>query len=280
MKIDGMNLDGTNANILLNREATMSITKNLLASCYPDTLFEFMDSHIQKGLKEIAELNKSTWKNNIDFIFRYSESPIERIFLSMFNLYCIEARFSPLIFTSPLKSINEETSYARDTFIHSVKAWKEFSSLTGNDDIEIFLNSVIASNIEQSLKDLLIHNLTIGTTLYTYFHVSIQSTIRDFKINGKYVRPDIFIWIPARPNFKLIVECDGFQYHSKRQAFTADRARDRTLQDKGFQILRFSGDEISHTCSEKVEELRDYLLSREAELFQNDDEIANPLEYI
>jgi very-short-patch-repair endonuclease len=38
---------------------------------------------------------------------------------------------------------------------------------------------------------------------------------------------------------KLIVEVDGFAYHSSRQAFERDRRRDARLQ-AGFRVIRFT----------------------------------------
>lgn len=39
---------------------------------------------------------------------------------------------------------------------------------------------------------------------------------------------------------KLIVEVDGFAYHSSRQAFERDRRRDARLQAAGFRVIRFT----------------------------------------
>jgi very-short-patch-repair endonuclease len=39
---------------------------------------------------------------------------------------------------------------------------------------------------------------------------------------------------------KLVVEVDGFSFHSTRNAFERDRRRDATLQAAGFRVIRFS----------------------------------------
>jgi REase_MTES_1575 len=64
------------------------------------------------------------------------------------------------------------------------------------------------------------------------------------QIEGRTLRPDLFVWIPSRPSFKVVVECDGFAYHSDKAAFSRDRGRDRILQQQGYQVFRFSGQEI------------------------------------
>lgn len=43
---------------------------------------------------------------------------------------------------------------------------------------------------------------------------------------------------------RVVVECDGFAYHSSREAFAVDRQRDRLLQTQGFVALRFPADEV------------------------------------
>ena len=44
---------------------------------------------------------------------------------------------------------------------------------------------------------------------------------------------------------RLVVELDGYAYHSSRASFAADRRRDRELQRRGFVVLRFTYQEIT-----------------------------------
>jgi very-short-patch-repair endonuclease len=45
-----------------------------------------------------------------------------------------------------------------------------------------------------------------------------------------------FLW----PGERLIVEVDGYAFHSSRAAFERDRARDVRLQARGYRVLRFT----------------------------------------
>ena len=45
----------------------------------------------------------------------------------------------------------------------------------------------------------------------------------------------------------LIVETDGYRYHSGRAAFEHDRARDASLAAAGHEVLRFSWRQIDRT---------------------------------
>ncbi len=45
---------------------------------------------------------------------------------------------------------------------------------------------------------------------------------------------------------RLIVEIDGFRYHSTRRAFERDRARDAALQAAGYRVVRLTWRQITH----------------------------------
>ncbi|HEX6116595.1 MAG TPA: DUF559 domain-containing protein [Solirubrobacterales bacterium] len=49
-----------------------------------------------------------------------------------------------------------------------------------------------------------------------------------------------FLWRDA----KLVVEVDGWAYHRSRASFESDRARDRELTLRGFEVLRFADREL------------------------------------
>lgn len=42
----------------------------------------------------------------------------------------------------------------------------------------------------------------------------------------------------------VVVECDGYAYHSGLRSFSDDRRRDRLLQGQGFAVLRFPAEEV------------------------------------
>jgi very-short-patch-repair endonuclease len=58
-------------------------------------------------------------------------------------------------------------------------------------------------------------------------------------------RVDFAMWIPAEPQYGLIVECDGHEFHERtKEQAERDKFRDRALQAKGFKVFRFTGREI------------------------------------
>lgn len=50
-----------------------------------------------------------------------------------------------------------------------------------------------------------------------------------------------FLWREPR----LVVEVDGYGYHSSRASFRSDRARDRYLAGRGLTVLRFADEELN-----------------------------------
>lgn len=100
-------------------------------------------------------------------------------------------------------------------------------------------NNVIAPGTFDFMRDhYMFYNLL---DLSSAFHLSLQPKMKHIEIAGHTIRPDLPFWSPSRPDFRIVVECDGFDYHSDRDAFTRDRQRDRTLRQSGFEVVRFSG---------------------------------------
>lgn len=57
---------------------------------------------------------------------------------------------------------------------------------------------------------------------------------------------------------RLIVECDGHDFHSSREQRTRDAGRDRFLMAAGYQVIRFTGTEIHRDavkCANEVKRL-------------------------
>ena len=50
-----------------------------------------------------------------------------------------------------------------------------------------------------------------------------------------------FLWRSHR----LVVEVDGWRYHSSRAAFEVDRARDRELMLRGLEVVRFTDRDVA-----------------------------------
>jgi very-short-patch-repair endonuclease len=63
-------------------------------------------------------------------------------------------------------------------------------------------------------------------------------------VNAKVAGHEVdFLW----PEHKLIVEFDGFAYHSDRKAFEQDRLRDQRLVAAGFRVIRITANQLDRT---------------------------------
>lgn len=68
---------------------------------------------------------------------------------------------------------------------------------------------------------------------------------------------------------EIIVECDGFAYHSSKEQIERDNRRDRNLKSAGYTVLHFSGSEINRNpircATEVVGVIRADLLEKKIE---------------
>ncbi|MCP4083202.1 MAG: DUF559 domain-containing protein [Planctomycetaceae bacterium] len=55
--------------------------------------------------------------------------------------------------------------------------------------------------------------------------------------------------------FKLAIEIDGHDYHSSKEQRAADYQRDRSLQMRGWRVVRFSGSEVVRDAAHCVLEV-------------------------
>ena len=91
-------------------------------------------------------------------------------------------------------------------------------------------------------------------------HVEAQKQLPEWRVDFL-----VYAWCPgwdyggvkrAAEWVKLIVECDGHDYHERTKEQAAkDRSRDRWAQEKGYTVFRFTGSELYRdpwACAEQV----------------------------
>lgn len=76
------------------------------------------------------------------------------------------------------------------------------------------------------------------------------------------MRVDALIWHPEDPTVNVVVECDGYAFHSNKKSFVDDRQRDRLFVRDGHAVMRFSGTEIMADPAAAVRDLYSYLMDR------------------
>lgn len=74
--------------------------------------------------------------------------------------------------------------------------------------------------------------------------------------DGRFVGRVDFAW----PDARLVVEVDGFAFHSEREQYRADRRRGNALVLSGWRVLRFGWEDVRHHPDLLVEQVRAALL--------------------
>jgi very-short-patch-repair endonuclease len=67
-----------------------------------------------------------------------------------------------------------------------------------------------------------------------------------------------FLW----PTARLVVELDGYRTHAGRAAFEADRARDVELKALGYDVLRFTWQQVTARSADVARTVRRLLRAR------------------
>lgn len=70
--------------------------------------------------------------------------------------------------------------------------------------------------------------------------------------DGAFVGRVDFAW----PGVRLVVEADGFAFHSDRAAYRSDRRRTNALEQLGWRVLRFSWEDVVHAPEQVVATIR------------------------
>jgi hypothetical protein len=255
-----------------DRPALKVLRKTLLSD---EQFLELSNFFIEKMKEE--ELTKSSTEQfnlffgqalgalateNVREVAERSKSPIEKMFLNLFILGAIKSRHLISVHTTFKDSIAEVTQFRRDlACFRELEAW--FAEKKPCRTLDEFLDGELARGKMPEDERGYLHCLMFKyhyLPLADSFHMTIQPRFPTIKIDGKSMRPDIYFWIPARPDVNIIVECDGYQSHFSKDRFTHDRQRDRKLKSLGYEVLRFSGQEIHRDPVAASAELQDYLV--------------------
>lgn len=63
----------------------------------------------------------------------------------------------------------------------------------------------------------------------------------------------------GKNHIKLIIECDGYEYHSTKEQIKKDNERTLLLKKEGYDILRFSGSQLYEKPIECAQDVYDYI---------------------
>jgi hypothetical protein len=188
-------------------------------------------------------------KINVNRVFKHCQSPIEKIFINSLILLFLRNGLMGLHITEPFKDAELEIKNYRTAHKNIMSLTRQYIEMTGDEemnDFEVFFQKRIDAGqySEEDFHTFEYHRTIVENFTWDAYHLTLQAGFPQFIIDEKSTRVDILIWSPDNENLKLIVECDGFQYHNTKETFARDRKRDRLFQSKGYQVVRFSGTEI------------------------------------
>ncbi|MEG0926788.1 endonuclease domain-containing protein [Chryseobacterium sp.] len=247
-----------------------------------ESFLPLLQFFVKKSTEEIKEKEKnpenqlnysnfySTYTENYsklhaDLIFENCQSPIERIFISSLLLLFIKNGILGFSITPRLPDIEDSMRNYRKNHKAILKLINNYKDTTGDSNLtnfktffkETYIN--VGKYTEVDYYEVWEHYYIVKNFTFNSYHITLQPEFPNFKIDNKSIRPDILVWCPGNKKIKLIVECDGFQFHSSKQSFENDRRRDRLLKLNGYEVIRYSGSEIFRDPVGVSEDLYNFL---------------------
>lgn len=236
-----------------------------LATHFIQKTVEFEGAGDEQFSKYYKLVMQAVTAENAASVSAIAGSPIEKTFLNSLILTFIKNDGLGLLIHPTFKNSCVEI----DEFRRDLSRFKEFVSWFEKnkpaDTMEDYLDNVVQhGGMTQEERDY----FTRLIFRYRYipmdnsYHMTLQPCFPEIKVGGRGIRADIYFWIPSKPRIKIVVECDGFQYHSSKEAFKKDRQRDRAFQARGYEVLRYTGSEIFNDPVNSAFELASYLWDR------------------
>jgi hypothetical protein len=218
--------------ILADKERTLSLFRGVAKEHFARLEDEPSGNpELDTAVKWVTEeITVSGGDFNINKVFDHAESPIERVFLNSFLFkMSIEDALSVIVY-GPVEELNSHMQHVIGEYRGFVEWLAGFFYYRGQRDLNAAYEELDhwlrAGRMPEESHHWAIHMLGAnGLVDYVNaFHVMIQPTMR---LNR-----------PIRAS-KIIVECDGFAYHSNQAAFQRDR---KDLIVSSNQLRTESGD--------------------------------------
>lgn len=242
-----------------------------------------LEAFIVESVKEIAERFqdnphavksmetwiRSSYGDGLKHVKACSESPLERVF--MLALMMGVLKWDPLSFvwTKPCDfDIAEALDVYREHHGLALQAIGVYKESTGNESVWPMIERIELemknedSDEREAARVMFFHVMEHALGLSRAFHITMQPKFKKILVDGRTFRADALVWIPSDPDYKVILECDGYDYHADKPRFTTDRRRDRVLAMNGYKVMRFSGAEVFENPIATAVEAFDFLSSQ------------------
>lgn len=196
-------------------------------------------------------------------VFRFAESPIERVLLNSLQVHFLR-NGQMLAITGPIADFPGFLPGFFGT-LHGLREFMEWYSGEGYSpsEMEGYLDGEVARGNMSPEERAGVFEWVVSygcLLLGEVFHLTVQAGFPNTMPGGRGSRVDALLWHPRAPEFRLAIECDGFEFHSPKESFIRDRQRDRAFHKQDIPVLRFSGSEIWRDPPSAAGELFDHLL--------------------
>jgi hypothetical protein len=253
--------------ILTDEQKTLALFREMVNQLHSDdgdemSLAETELAVVARGVTR--EITTSGGEANLSQVFASAESPIEQAFLNSFLFKMTLEDLLNVVVFGPVDDLEAHIDGAiseYNGFVDWLTGFFHFKGARSLQDAYEELDFWRKTGRMPDASYYRAHQMLAADGLVDFvnsFHVMIQPTM---KLDGKTIRPDLAVWVPADPSIKIIAECDGFAFHSDKQSFQRDRIRDRRLMEIGFRVRRYSGPEIFANPIAAGRDLADYLFA-------------------
>jgi hypothetical protein len=202
-----------------------------------------------------------------NLVWQIAESAIERIFISSLMMNFIRNHIPLDLFITPsMQNATKNMDEVRKSIADMKRFVQWHKENQGSDDFIVMTEFLEKSGKKAGLKKEEIrfnkrylfhyHLLSLSDSI----HLTPQASFPKALPNGTGMRVDLMLWVPDIEQFKLIIECDSYQYHDNKDTFDRDRKRSRYLQRKGYKVLQYSGGEIFRDPIRTSSELFDIIM--------------------
>lgn len=165
-----------------------------------------------------------------------------------------------------LETINEISTLCNKYF-EEAKENKDYTSLKA---LEWYMMWDNTHDIYFALLNMFQELTPIENLLYACLKKKVDMKKNKIYINPQAViekyRVDFMVGYDIDDiNNALVIECDGFEYHSTKKQMAADNKRERRIREIGYDVIRFSGTEIYNDVEMCVNEIFKRLDSKNGE---------------
>lgn len=118
------------------------------------------------------------------------------------------------------------------------------------------------SECKSPIEKIFFFTWDLVTTRYFYDGIYVYPQY-EINVNNKQFFADFMIFSENYKNdVKIIVECDGYDYHSSKEQIKKDNERDIILKTAGYDVVRFTGSQIFNDPIKCVEETMKLVLTK------------------